>query len=148
MTLVTQFCDPWHYPSKNLWRFICIAEFSEVPAMKISHAFDKFEAALKSMRAAEIAALGAQPSEDGAMDRDLATRLDNVRATAIRLWALPARGPSDLVLKARALRWHFPDGVEIEAPTTLGAIQPLSEEAPFGALAVHYIVKDLLALSE
>lgn len=126
---------------------MCIVEFSDVPAMKISHAFDKFEAALKSMRAAEIAALGARFPEDGDA-AELATSLDNVRAAAICLWALPARGPSDLVLKARALRWHFPAGVEIDAPTTLGATQEPGQEAPLGALAVHYIVKDLLALSE
>ena len=147
MTLVTRTSDSWHCLSKNARRFMCIAEFSNVPAMKISYAFDKFEAALKSMRAVEIAALGAQSPEDGDAAQ-LATSLDNVREAAICLWALPARGPSDLVLKARALGWHFPAGVEIEAPTILGATQEPTREAALGALAVHYIVKDLLALSE
>ena len=115
--------------------------------MKISNAFDRFEAALKSMRAVEIAALGAERLDDGGVARDLVACRDNVRSAAICLWALPARGPSDLVLKARALRWHFPDGVEIEA-TTLGAAQEPKQETSLGALAIHYIVRDLLALSE
>lgn len=115
--------------------------------MKISNAFDRFEAALKSMRAAEIAALGAEGPENGGMTRDVVACQDKVRAAAVGLWALPARGPSDLVLKARALRWHFPEGVEIEA-TTLGAAQEPRQEISLGALAIHYIVRDLLALSE
>ena len=43
--------------------------------------------------------------------------------------------------------WHFPGGVEIEA-TTLGAAQEPRQETSLGALAIHYIVRDLLALSE
>ena len=114
--------------------------------MKISHAFDEFESALKSMRAAEIAALGADGQQKGAAAETVAATRDNVRAAAISLWSHPARGPSDLVLKARALRWHFPDGVEIGEAIMLGGGP--TPNAPLGAIAVHYIVRDLLALAE
>lgn len=116
--------------------------------MKISSAFEMFEAALKSMRAAEIAALSAQGPEGQEAANELAMSIDNVRAASLRLWALPARGPSDLVVKARALRWHFPDGVEIGRPATVGAAEPPHQEAALGTVAIHYLVKDLLALSE
>ena len=116
--------------------------------MKVSQAFDGFESALKSMRAAEIAALGAQGSDGRDAASELATALDNVRAAAVRLWSLPATGPSDLVLKARALRWHFPDGVEIANGVTLGTASGLEQDASLGAIAIHYIFRDLLALSE
>ncbi len=119
-----------------------------VPAMKISKAFDSFEASLKSMRAAEIAALGAREPDGRDAAAAVADSLEHVRAAALRLWALPARGPSDLVLKARALRWHFPDGIEIGHPARLGAGDHVADDAPLGTLAVHYIVKDLLTLSE
>lgn len=115
--------------------------------MKISHAFDTFEAALKSMRAAQIAALGATGDEGRQAANELNRSLATVRMAAIRLWSQPARGPSDLVLKARALRWHFPDGIEICDATLLGAANDPEQDAPLGAIAVHYIVKDLLALS-
>lgn len=115
--------------------------------MKTSHAFDAFEAALKSMRAAQIAALGATGAEGRDAAAELAESLAKVRVAAIRLWSQPATGPSDLILKARALRWHFPDGIEVPNPTLLGAADDPAPDAPLGAIAVHYIVKDLLALS-
>ncbi len=115
--------------------------------MKISQAFDGFESALKSMRAAEIAALGARDADLGKAADELAASLDNVRKAAIRLWALPASGPSDLIPKARALRWHFPDGVEVGPALKLGVDEP-TQDAPLATIAVHFIVKDLLALSE
>lgn len=115
--------------------------------MKISHAYDSFEAALKAMRASEIAALGAEATARQAAGNELSRSHESLRSASVHLWSLPARGPSDLVLKARALRWHFPEGVEIDRPARLGA-DAMMEDAPLGALAVHYIVRDLLALSE
>ncbi|HMN72979.1 MAG TPA: hypothetical protein PKA55_14035 [Rhodoblastus sp.] len=115
--------------------------------MNVSRAFDGFEAALKCMRAAEIAALGAREAQKNDAAQDLAACLGDVRDASIQLWALPARGPTDLVLKARALRWHFPDGVEISDSARLGG-EPPTQDAPLGEVAVHYIVRDLLALSE
>lgn len=115
--------------------------------MQISHAFDGFEAALKFMRAAEIGALGAKGPAKRLAAHELATSREAVRSASLHLWSLPARGPSDLVLKARALRWHFPEGVEIDGPARLGA-DPPQEDTQLGALAIHYIVRDLLALSE
>lgn len=115
--------------------------------MIITRAFNGFEAAVKTMRAAEITALGARDSQEQEVAQDLASCLGNVREASVRLWSLPARGPSDLVLKARALRWHFPDGVDIDDGARLGA-QPPTPDAPLGAVALHYIMRDLLALSE
>ncbi|MFT4098385.1 MAG: hypothetical protein QM651_14800 [Rhodoblastus sp.] len=115
--------------------------------MIITRAFDGFEAAVKAMRAAEITALGADEAQEREAAEELASCLGDVRAASVRLWSLPARGPCDLVLKARALRWHFPDGVEIDDGARLGA-EPPTPGAPLGELALHYIMRDLLALSE
>ena len=115
--------------------------------MKISRAFDTFEAALKAMRAAEIAALGASGEDRIPAAERLRSARDDVEAAAIALWALPARGPADLVIKARALRWHCAEGVEIDAPMTLGHGEPAAEVHP-SALAAHYLLRDLLALAE
>lgn len=99
------------------------------------------------MRAAEIAALGAKGPARQTAAQTLETSLQGVRAAAVHLWSLPARGPSDLVLKARALRWHFPEGIELGEAARIGA-EPPDENAPLGAIALHYIVRDLLALAE
>lgn len=115
--------------------------------MKISRAFDTFEAALKAMRASEIAALYASGEERVPAAERLQSARNDVEAAAIALWALPALGPADLVIKARALRWHCADGVEIDTPMTLGHGDPAAQAQPC-ALAAHYLLRDLLALAE
>ena len=115
--------------------------------MKISSAFERFEAALKAMRAAEIAALGAEDEVECPAAARLRSSREEAQSAAIALWSLPARGPADLVIKARALRWHFPDGVEIKEQAQLGVGEP-APDMTHGALAVHYIIRDLMALAE
>lgn len=131
-------------PQAFSWRY---RTSNAVPAMKISHAFDTFEAALKSMRAAEIAALCAPGEQRNPAAEHLQSARNKAEAAAIALWALPARGPADLVIKARALRWHCADGVEIETPMTLGHGEP-APGTQACALAAHYLLRDLLALAE
>ena len=116
--------------------------------MKISRAFDLFEAALKSMKTAEIAVLVASGAEDDAASDHLGSSLEQVRRASRLLWSAPATGPSDLVIKARALRWHFPAGVELPDPVVLGHAEDPPHDAPLASVALHYIVRDLLALSE
>ena len=95
--------------------------------MKVSQAFDGFESALKSMRAAEIAALGALGAEGRDAASELASALDHVRVAAVRLWSLPATGPSDLVLKARAAR-VVPPGPDALCPICMSRVD--LEESP------------------
>ena len=116
--------------------------------MNFYAALDDFGASLKAMKAAEIAYVGAIGTEDA----DHARAAWNMAAEAsrksgVRLLAAPARSPADLVMKAKALRMHAPDRIEIAAPITLGGDQP-PRDAPFPVVALHFLVRDLLALAE
>jgi hypothetical protein len=112
-------------------------------------ALEDFGAALKAMKAAEIAYVGAIGTDEAEIAQDAWTKAcEASRKSGVRLLAAPARSPADLVMKAKALRLHCPDGVMIEERMTLGAGAPPPKDAPLQALALHYIVRDLMAFAE
>lgn len=116
--------------------------------MRVTQAYDRFEAALKAKRAAEMSAIGsvgAEQADNAAKALAEATR--NAEAAALTLLAAPATGPGDLVLKTRALRWGCPDGVAIPEPVALGGGDAPPRGAPFAVAALHYIVRDLFDLA-
>ena len=115
--------------------------------MNFYAALDDFGASLKAMKAAEIAYVGAIGTEAADDARAAWSRAAEAsRKSGVRLLAAPARSPADLVMKAKALRLHCPDGVTIEQPVTLGGELPM-EDAPLQVLAVHYIIRDLIAFA-
>lgn len=147
MTFVTRADDPRHcrpnsasvsYAYSNLCR---VAGHENLPCLRCVRSSPEVDAGSADRRSRSDRSRGREAAAE------LAESLAKVRVAAIRLWSQPATGPSDLILKARALRWHFPDGIEFPSPTLLGAADDPAPDAPLGAIAVHYIVKDLLALS-
>ena len=116
--------------------------------MTISDALDEFCAALKARKAAEIAYVGAsEPTQRAAARENWSEAIGAAIDAGLRLLEMRARSPADLVMKAKALRMHAPDRIEIAAPITLGGDQP-PRDAPFPVVALHFLVRDLLALAE
>lgn len=115
--------------------------------MKISQAFENFEAALKVRTAAEIASLSARgDAAEGEAASDLRQATHRLQDATLGLMNVPATGPADLVIKARAIRCHFPNGIEIERAATLGGPIPVTD-ASFAVAILDRLVRDLLALA-
>ena len=116
--------------------------------MRISEILDDFATALKTKKAAEIAWLGAADSTQRATARQ--TWLDAIgqaETIGLRLLSEPALSLADILIKARALRWHSPSGVSIANPIELGGEEPPPPDTPFPVVALHFIARDLLALA-
>ncbi len=116
--------------------------------MNFDAALDAFDASLKTRKAAEIVYLGASdPDHSAAAKRIWIEAIEASRACGLRLLAAPVRNPADLVVKARALKWHCPDSVRIERPVEFGGAHPPAGDAPFEIMALHYLTRDLFQLA-
>ena len=116
--------------------------------MNLDAALDAFDASLKARKAAEIIYLGASDPEDRAVARrNWMQAIETSRACGLRLLAAPIRNPADLVVKARALKWHCPDSVRVDQPSEFGGARPPHDDSPFEILALHYLTRDLFQLA-
>lgn len=116
--------------------------------MDLDAALGAFGASIKARKAAEINYLGAtDPDARAVARRDWVQAVDTSRDCGLRLLAAPIRHPADLVIKARALRWHCDGAIRIENPVEIGGAQELAEDTPFEIVALHYLARDLFQLA-